>query len=48
MQKKQEYQKAKVQVISFNEDVICTSDDYARDIYDVGTWGDENIRTFQG
>ena len=44
---KKEYQLAKVKIISFDEDVICGSDDYARDIYKPSTWQDENMRVFQ-
>ncbi len=43
MQKlKLEYEQAKIKIISFSQDVICTSDGYTSDIYD-GGWVDKDI-----
>lgn len=45
-QKKQEYETAKLRVLSFAEDVVRTSSDgYALDIYESNTWVDGNIQS---
>ena len=45
-QKKREYEEAKIKIISFSTDVICTSDGYVSDIYDDNGWVDDNIIIF--
>ncbi len=44
---KKQYQLAKVKIISFREDIICSSDNYTRDIYEPSGWQDENMVFFQ-